>query len=318
MGPRPARDPRPRARLRHRGVPRPPPGPVDPPAAAAPQARARAGRAARAADAGRRAHAAHAPPTSRSSSSGSRCTTSRIRKAIFTSRCSRTGRTRPGACARRRRAPRRARRRHRTPQPALRGPARRGDALPPAAPPASVERAGRQVDRLGEEARQAPRAEPAPARRRRHHVRSDPRARARGAGGVRYVITLDADTRLPMGAAYRLVGAMAHPLNRPRFDPRTGRVVEGYGVLQPRITPSLPTGPAARPTSGSSRAREASIPTRPRSPTSIRTSSSEGSYTGKGIYDVDAFETALAGKVPENTLLSHDLFERLVRARRAG
>lgn len=61
--------------------------------------------------------------------------------------------------------------------------------------------------------------------------------------GVRYVITLDADTRLPKGAAYRLVGAMAHPLNRPRFDPRKGRVVEGYAVMQPRITPSLPTGP---------------------------------------------------------------------------
>ena len=57
---------------------------------------------------------------------------------------------------------------------------------------------------------------------------------------VRYVITLDADTRLPPGAAKRLVGKMAHPLNRPRLDPRTGRVVEGYAVLQPRVTPSLP------------------------------------------------------------------------------
>ncbi len=60
--------------------------------------------------------------------------------------------------------------------------------------------------------------------------------------GIRYVITLDADTRLPRGAAKRLVGKMAHPLNAPRFDPRCGRVVEGYGVLQPRVTPSLPTG----------------------------------------------------------------------------
>jgi cyclic beta-1,2-glucan synthetase len=61
--------------------------------------------------------------------------------------------------------------------------------------------------------------------------------------GIRYVITLDADTRLPEGAAYRLVGAIAHPLNRPRLDPREGRVVDGYAILQPRITPSLPTGP---------------------------------------------------------------------------
>jgi hypothetical protein len=60
--------------------------------------------------------------------------------------------------------------------------------------------------------------------------------------GVRYVITLDADTRLPREAARRLVGKMAHPLNRPRFDSASGRVVEGHAVLQPRVTPSLPMG----------------------------------------------------------------------------
>src|SRR4029077_15432374 len=59
--------------------------------------------------------------------------------------------------------------------------------------------------------------------------------------GVRYVITLDADTRLPRGSAARLVGTIAHPLNRPRFDPHVGRVVEGYALLQPRVTPTLPT-----------------------------------------------------------------------------
>src|SRR5438477_1242828 len=59
--------------------------------------------------------------------------------------------------------------------------------------------------------------------------------------GIRYVITLDTDTRLPIGAAKRLVGKMAHPLNRPKLDPVCRRVVEGYGVLQPRLTPSLPT-----------------------------------------------------------------------------
>src|SRR5438046_7047084 len=59
---------------------------------------------------------------------------------------------------------------------------------------------------------------------------------------VRYVVTLDADTQLPREAVKRLVGTMAHPLNRPRFDARCGRVVEGYGVLQPRITPPLPGG----------------------------------------------------------------------------
>src|SRR6202011_5154270 len=59
--------------------------------------------------------------------------------------------------------------------------------------------------------------------------------------GVRYVITLDADTRLPRGAAYRLVGTMAHPLNQPDYSASAGRVVEGYGLMQPRIIPTLPT-----------------------------------------------------------------------------
>ncbi len=129
--------------------------------------------------------------------------------------------------------------------------------------------------------------------------------------GVRYVITLDADTRLPMGTARRLVGAMAHPLNRARFDPRKRRVVSGYAILQPRLTPSLPTGPGStiyqRIISGPGGV----------DPYAAAVSDvyqdlfGEGSYTGKGIYDVDAYEAALEGKVPENTLLSHDLFESL-------
>jgi cyclic beta-1,2-glucan synthetase len=127
--------------------------------------------------------------------------------------------------------------------------------------------------------------------------------------GVRYVITLDSDTRLPRGAAKRLVGKMAHALNAPRFDARRGRVVEGYGVLQPRVTPSLPTG------------REGSVFQRVFSsasgidPYAFAVSDvyqdlfGEGSYSGKGIYDVDIFEAALNTRVPDNTLLSHDLFE---------
>ncbi len=126
---------------------------------------------------------------------------------------------------------------------------------------------------------------------------------------VRFVITLDSDTRLPRETVGRLIGKMAHPLNRPRFDAALGRVVEGYAVLQPRVTPALPVG------------REGSLFLR------VFTSASgidpyaaavsdvyqdlfgEGSYTGKGIYDVDAFEAALADRVPESTLLSHDLYE---------
>jgi cyclic beta-1,2-glucan synthetase len=126
---------------------------------------------------------------------------------------------------------------------------------------------------------------------------------------IRYVVTLDSDTRLPRDAIQRLVGKMAHPLNRPRFDSAERRVVEGYGVLQPRVTPSLPVG------------AEGSLFQRIFSSTSgIDPYSSavsdvyqdlfgEGSYSGKGIYDIDAFEAALHGRVPDNTMLSHDLFE---------
>jgi len=127
--------------------------------------------------------------------------------------------------------------------------------------------------------------------------------------GIRYVITLDADTRLPRGVARRLVGKMAHPLNRPQLDRRTRRVVEGYAVLQPRVTPTLPTG-----RDGSLFQRVFSGPGG-MDPYASAVSDvyqdllGEGSYTGKGIYDVDTFEAALEGRVPENTLLSHDLLE---------
>jgi cyclic beta-1,2-glucan synthetase len=127
--------------------------------------------------------------------------------------------------------------------------------------------------------------------------------------GVRYVIILDADTQLPRGAAKRLIGKMAHPLNRPTLDADSCRVIDGYAVLQPRVTPSLPID------------REGSLfqrvfsSTRGMDPYACAVSDvyqdlfGEGSYCGKGIYDVDLFEAALAGRIPENTLLSHDLLE---------
>jgi cyclic beta-1,2-glucan synthetase len=127
--------------------------------------------------------------------------------------------------------------------------------------------------------------------------------------GVRYVITLDADTLLPRGAARRMVGKMAHPLNRPRLDQCSGRVIEGYAVLQPRVTPCLPADHE-----GSLFQRVFSGPPGI-DPYAFAVSDvyqdlfGEGSYSGKGIYDVDVFETALKGRVGDNTLLSHDLFE---------
>ncbi len=126
---------------------------------------------------------------------------------------------------------------------------------------------------------------------------------------VRYVITLDADTRLPRGAARRLVGKMAHPLNRPRFDLRTGRVVEGYAVLQPRITATLPTGKEQSLFQHVFSTNGGLDPYTSAVSDVYQDLFGEGSYAGKGIYDVDLFEAALADRVPENTLLSHDLFE---------
>jgi len=127
--------------------------------------------------------------------------------------------------------------------------------------------------------------------------------------GVRYVITLDADTRLPRGAASRLVGTMAHPLNRPRFSARAGRVIEGYALVQPRITPSLPTDREGSPSQKVFSGPGGIDPYSAAVSDVYQDLFQEGSYTGKGIYDIDAFESAMAGKVSENTVLSHDLFE---------
>ncbi|HEY5219152.1 MAG TPA: protein ndvB, partial [Gemmatimonadaceae bacterium] len=127
---------------------------------------------------------------------------------------------------------------------------------------------------------------------------------------VRYVLTLDADTRLPIGSVSRLVGAMAHPLNRPRFDAATQRVVEGYAVLQPRVAAPLP-GRAGSVFQQLGSGHSGIDPYASAVSDVYQDLFGEGSYIGKGIYDIDAFEAALAGRVPENTLLSHDLFEGL-------
>jgi cyclic beta-1,2-glucan synthetase len=127
--------------------------------------------------------------------------------------------------------------------------------------------------------------------------------------GVRYVITLDADTRLPREVAKKLVGKMAHPLNRPVLDRMVGRVVEGYAILQPRVTPSMPVG-----REGSLLQHLFSTP-RGLDPYAFAVSDvyqdlfQEGSYCGKGIYDIDAFEKALEGRIPDDSVLSHDLLE---------
>src|SRR6202030_740819 len=126
---------------------------------------------------------------------------------------------------------------------------------------------------------------------------------------VRYVITLDADTRLPRETALRLVGKMAHPLNQPRFDAATGDVREGYAVLQPRVAPSLPVGREGSPFQRVFSSASGIDPYSAAVSDVYQDLFSEGSYAGKGIYDIDAFDAALTGRVPEDSLLSHDLFE---------
>ena len=133
-------------------------------------------------------------------------------------------------------------------------------------------------------------------------------AEAASLRGIRYVITLDADTVLPPDAAPSLVGAMAHPLNRAVYDPDRRRIVRGYGILQPRVGISLPSA---------HKSRFAAIASGHPGVDPYSTAVSdvyqdlfgEGSFTGKGIYDVDAFQLATFGRFPANTLLSHDLIE---------
>ena len=127
--------------------------------------------------------------------------------------------------------------------------------------------------------------------------------------GVRYVISLDADTRLPRGAALSLIGKMAHPLNQPLIDTATRRVTAGYGILQPRVTPSLPVGHEASIFQGVFSGPSGIDPYAFAVSDVYQDMFGEGSYSGKGIYDVAAFESTLAGRVDDNRLLSHDLFE---------
>jgi cyclic beta-1,2-glucan synthetase len=125
---------------------------------------------------------------------------------------------------------------------------------------------------------------------------------------VKYVITLDSDTRLPRDSARQLVATIAHPLNRARYDENKKRITDGYTILQPRVAVSFP---------GTNRSLYARLfGSDPGIDPYTRTVSdvyqdlfSEGSFIGKGIYDVDMFERMLNGRFPENQILSHDLIE---------
>ncbi|WP_435521228.1 GH36-type glycosyl hydrolase domain-containing protein [Bartonella silvatica] len=125
----------------------------------------------------------------------------------------------------------------------------------------------------------------------------------------RFVMTLDSDTNLTPESVTKLVGKLNHPLNHAIFDPHNGKIVRGYSILQPRITPSLTTG---KETSILQRIFSAN---RGIDPYVFAVSDTyqdllgEGTFVGKGLYNIDAFHQALDGKVEENTVLSHDLLE---------
>jgi cellobiose phosphorylase len=127
-------------------------------------------------------------------------------------------------------------------------------------------------------------------------------------GNVRFVITLDTDTQLPRDAAREFVGTLAHPLNHAHSDPQSGRVTRGYGILQPRVGVSLGGGRLSRYAKlyGS----EPGIDPYTRAVSDVyQDLFGEGSFIGKGIYEVDAFERALGERFPANRILSHDLLE---------
>ncbi len=128
-------------------------------------------------------------------------------------------------------------------------------------------------------------------------------------GDVQYVLTLDADTRTMRDAAAKLAGKLAHPLNRPVIDAADCRLTSGFGILQPRVTPSLTTGDEA------SFFQRVFSANRGFDPYVFAVSDvyqdlfGEGTFTGKGLYHIDAMEAALRDRLPENAVLSHDLLE---------
>jgi len=125
---------------------------------------------------------------------------------------------------------------------------------------------------------------------------------------IKYVITLDADTSLPQDSANRLIATLAHPLNKAEFAPDGRSVIAGYTVLQPRV--SIKPTSANRSLFSQIFAGNAGFDLYSFAVSDVyQDLFGEGSYVGKGIYDVAAFERSLAGQVRQNTLLSHDLFE---------
>ncbi len=127
---------------------------------------------------------------------------------------------------------------------------------------------------------------------------------------TQFVITLDSDTHLPRGSAKKLIGAILHPLNKPKLNAEKNQVIQGYGILQPRI--SMTPESSGRSLFSRVFSGNTGIDPYTKAVSDVyQDLFEEGSFTGKGLYVVDAFEASMAGRIPENSLLSHDLLEGL-------
>ena len=125
---------------------------------------------------------------------------------------------------------------------------------------------------------------------------------------IKYVITLDTDTRLVLNSALNLVGCMAHPFNRPVIDKKTNKVISGYGIMQPRVSVDIESTNKSVYSRifagvGGFDTYTAVVPN------VYQDNFGEGSFVGKGIYDLETFDTVLSDRFPDNLILSHDLLE---------
>ncbi len=126
--------------------------------------------------------------------------------------------------------------------------------------------------------------------------------------GITYVLTLDADTVLPRDAARKLIATISHPLNRARIDEERHVVRSGYGLIQPRVAMSLPAASRSR----FARLFSGVTGVDPYGGTAsdvYQDAFGEGSFTGKGIFEIAVYRAVLQERIPTNTLLSHDLLE---------
>lgn len=125
---------------------------------------------------------------------------------------------------------------------------------------------------------------------------------------IKYIITLDSDTELVLNTGLELIGAMAHILNKPELNKEQDAVVEGYGIIQPRVGVNLDS--SRKNLFTKIFAGNGGVDSYANAISDIyQDNFEEGIFTGKGIYDLEVFSKVLKNEIPENTVLSHDLLE---------